>query len=153
MEALKQVEEFHNTFGHPVLDTPQIPNVERSNLRRSLIREEFRELEEAIEKKDMVGIADALCDLQYVLSGTVLEFGLKDKFLAMFAETHSSNMSKACSTEEEAEATIEAYKKLDGTVAHWEFTEGKFLVYRTSDRKTLKSVNYRPSNLEQFFYE
>jgi predicted HAD superfamily Cof-like phosphohydrolase len=41
-----------------------------------------------------VEIADALCDLQYVLSGAILEFGFGGKFKSLFEEVHRSNMSK-----------------------------------------------------------
>ena len=58
----------------------------------------------------MVEIADALCDLQYVLSGAVLEFGLGEKFVELFNEVQRSNMSKACDTELQAQETVEHYK-------------------------------------------
>lgn len=156
MKVLEQVAEFHRTFQHPILLTPQIPDKKRADLRRALIREEFKEFEEAIEAGDIVGVADALCDLQYVLAGAVLEFGLAEVFPMMFNEVQRSNMSKACTTEEEAKATIQAYKLLAQKAnqfpdeVHYEEKDGKFLVYRTSDRKTLKSINYSPADLKQF---
>ena len=73
LDILNRVAEFHLVFQSPVLLYPQIPNEDRAKLRISLIEEEFGELKEAIEKKDLTGVIDALCDLQYVLSGTVLE--------------------------------------------------------------------------------
>lgn len=151
VDYLSMVSKFHRLFQHPVLDTPQIPPKNRCDLRRNLIREEFKELEVAIEVGDIIAVADALCDLQYVLSGTVLEFGLKEKFPLMFDEVQRSNMSKACNTEQEAKETIEEYR-LMGEVwwMHYEEKDGKFLVYRTEDRKTLKSINYSPANLKQF---
>jgi predicted HAD superfamily Cof-like phosphohydrolase len=84
MEQIKKthalVAEFHHAFSQPVLFEPEIPTVDRCNLRIALLREELEELITAIDKKDTVEIADALVDLQYVLSGTVLEFGLQEKF-------------------------------------------------------------------------
>ncbi len=94
-DSLNQVAEFHRTFHAPVLETPQIPSEARSQLRVSLLAEELDELREAIADGDIVAVADALCDLQYVLSGAVLEFGLGDKFKALFDEVQRSNMSKA----------------------------------------------------------
>ena len=85
-KTLSSVAEFHKTFQHPILDTPTIPSEQRCALRVSQIAEELKELEEAIRDKDLVEIADALCDIQYVLAGAVLEFGLKDKFSALFDE-------------------------------------------------------------------
>lgn len=148
-QSLKQVEEFHKTFQHPVLSEPAIPDEKRCRLRVELLAEELRELEEAIKDKDIVEIADALCDLQYVLSGAVLEFGLGDKFKALFDEVQRSNMSKACDTKEEAEATIKYYKEERSTECYYKEVEGKFLVFRTTDNKTIKSVNYSPADLKQ----
>ena len=74
--ALNDVSEFHQTFKHPILDQPTIPDKKRCELRVSLIQEELNELMEAIEDKDIIEIADALADFQYVLAGAVLEFGI-----------------------------------------------------------------------------
>lgn len=146
-KSLTSVAEFHKTFQHPILEKPTIPSEERCNLRVSLLAEELKELEEAIQNNDMVEIADALCDLQYVLSGAVLEFGLAEKFSELFEEVQRSNMSKACKTKEEAELTMQHY--LDkGVKSFYEEKEGSFLVFREGDRKTLKSVAYSPANLK-----
>ncbi|MEA5428613.1 MULTISPECIES: nucleoside triphosphate pyrophosphohydrolase family protein [Arcicella] len=148
IDSLNQVAEFHRTFKAPILDTPQIPSIERCNLRVSLIAEELKELQEAIEANDIVEIADALCDIQYVLSGAVLEFGLGNKFVELFNEVQRSNMSKACNTYEEAEETVKFYFEKDGTLAEIVKDGDKFLVYRISDNKVLKSVKYSPADLE-----
>lgn len=146
-DSLAQVAEFHRTFHAPVLDTPQIPSEARCNLRVALLAEELDEFREAIAQSDIVAVADALCDLQYVLSGAVLEFGLGDKFKTLFEEVQRSNMSKACLTVEEAEATVAQYQA-KGVSCHYIESDGKFLVYRDADHKTLKSINYSPADLE-----
>lgn len=147
-KTLTSVAEFHKTFQHPILDTPQIPSESRCKLRVSLIAEELKELEEAIQAKDIVEIADALCDIQYVLSGAVLEFGLKDKFNDLFEEVQRSNMSKACKSIEEAEATMKHYKEEKGVDSYYKEVDGLFLVFREGDNKTLKSINYSPADLK-----
>lgn len=147
-KSLTSVAEFHTTFQHPILESPQIPSPERCKLRVSLIAEELKELEEAIADQNIVEIADALCDIQYVLSGAILEFGLKDKFAELFDEVQRSNMSKACKTKEEAEETMKHYFEKDGTESYYREVEGKFLIYRKSDDKTLKSVFYSPADLK-----
>ncbi len=147
-DALNLVAEFHNTFKHPILPTPGIPSEDRCKLRVALIAEELKELEVAILEKDIVEIADALSDIQYVLSGAILEFGLGDKFSALFEEVQRSNMSKACISEDEAKATVEFYKKKDGTECYYKEEAGKWLVYRKSDNKTIKSINYSPADLQ-----
>jgi len=148
IDSLNQVAEFHRTFKHPILDEPTIPAKERCELRVSLIAEELDELRQAIADKDMVEIADALCDIQYVLSGAVLEFGLGDKFKTLFDEVQRSNMSKTCKTMEEAEATMEHYKKTKGVDSYVKKAGDVYLVYRTADNKTLKSVEYSPADLK-----
>lgn len=152
-KTLTSVAEFHKTFQHPILDTPQIPSETRCKLRVSLIAEELKELEEAIEAKDIVEIADALCDIQYVLSGAVLEFGLKDKFNALFEEVQRSNMSKACKSIAEAEATMKFYKEEKGVDSYYKEVDGLYLVYREGDNKTLKSIAYSPADLKSIIEE
>src|SRR6201992_3741489 len=146
--ALNQVAEFHHTFKHPVIAQPVIPSKERCELRISLLAEEVKELQQAVEANDLVEVADALCDLQYVLAGAILEFGLGEKFKDLFDEVHRSNMSKACKTIEEAEATVAHYKATAGTDAYYKEIDGLYLVYRIADDKTLKSVNYSPANIK-----
>ncbi len=147
-KSLTSVAEFHKTFQHPILDSPQIPSEARCKLRVSLIAEELKELEEAIADKNLVEIADALCDIQYVLAGAVLEFGLKDKFSGLFDEVQRSNMSKACKTVEEAQATMKHYLEKDGTQSYYKEVDGLYLVFRKGDDKTLKSINYSPADLK-----
>lgn len=147
LDCLNQVAEFHHTFHHPVLEKPQIPSEKRCELRVALIAEELKELQEGIENKDIVEVADALCDIQYVLSGAVLEFGLGEKFRELFDEVQRSNMSKACATEEEAIATVEHYKT-KGTECYYKQDGDSFLVYRYGDNKTLKNINYSPADLK-----
>ena len=146
IDALNQVAQFHTTFKHPVVDKPSVPNQNRCDLRVALIAEELKELEEGIKNNDIVEIADALCDIQYVLSGAILEFGLGKCFTELFDEVQRSNMSKACTTEEEAIATVEHYLQ-KGTQSYYKQIEGLYLVYRSQDDKTLKSINYSPADL------
>lgn len=148
-DALNLVAEFHQTFKHPILPSPSIPSEDRCKLRVALIAEELKELEVAIAQKDIVEIADALADIQYVLSGAILEFGLGNKFSALFEEVQRSNMSKACVSEDEAKATVEFYRKKDGSECYYKEESGKWLVYRKSDNKTIKSINYSPANLQR----
>ncbi|MBU2916315.1 MULTISPECIES: nucleoside triphosphate pyrophosphohydrolase family protein [Reichenbachiella] len=148
IDALNQVAEFHKTFKHPIVTTPAIPDAKRCALRVELISEELKELDQAIKDKDLVEIADALCDIQYVLSGAVLEFGLGDKFVELFDEVQRSNMSKACKSLEEAEATVKHYRENKNTESYIKEEDGLFLVYRKEDDKTLKSIDYSPADLK-----
>ena len=84
------VEDFMNAFGQDVEKTTGWTNV--AELRYELIREELEEMREALDSKDMVGIADALSDLLYVVYGAGHSFGIN--LDACFNEVHRSNMSK-----------------------------------------------------------
>ncbi len=152
-DSLNQVAEFHHTFQHPVVEKPAIPSAERSQLRINLLAEELEELRRAIESEDLVEVADALCDLQYVLSGAILEFGFGTKFNALFDEVHRSNMSKSCSSKEEAENTVDYYRQDRGMEGHIREVDGRWLVFRDGDHKTLKSVRYSPADLKGILTE
>ena len=61
-------------------------------LRVSLIKEELDELIEAMNKKDLVEVADALTDILYVTYGAGHAFGIN--LDECFEEVQNSNMSK-----------------------------------------------------------
>ncbi len=147
-KALTSVAKFHDTFGLPVLDCPQIPDRKRCELRISLLQEELNELKEALEDNDLVETADALADLQYVLSGAILEFGLGESFKNIFDEVQRSNMSKTCKSIEEAEETQKYYQDHKDTDSIIKPKGGEFLVYRKEDLKVLKSVKYSPADIK-----
>ncbi len=92
--TIEQVQEFHETYGLPVLQNPDISDEKTNSLRINLLAEELEELKEALAQGDLVETLDALIDLQYVLDGAFLSFGLQHVKDAAFAEVHSSNMSK-----------------------------------------------------------
>ena len=80
------------TFGHEVKHKPGFPSEKITNLRYDLILEELDEFKQAIEKKDIKEVADALTDILYVTYGAGHAFGIDlDK---CFDEVQSSNMSK-----------------------------------------------------------
>lgn len=92
--SIHQVAEFHRTFSATVLDRPGFPAPETMLTRLHLIQEELSELALAMATRDIVGVLDALCDLQYVVDGAFLNHGLAAVKEAAFAEVHRSNMSK-----------------------------------------------------------
>lgn len=141
-DSLNLVAEFHTTFKHPILPAPAIPAENRCKLRVALLAEELKELEVAILEKDIVGIADAFCDLQYVLSGAILEFGLGDKFKALFDEVQRSNMSKACTSEAEAKATVEHYLKrtAPSAIINKQAISGWFIASQTVKQSSLWGI-------------
>lgn len=92
-DTIDLVREWHEAFDVPVEDAPIIP-LERAQMRLNILEEEVAELRAAVETGDLVEALDALCDIQYVLDGTFLEFGLHSIKRVAIAEVHASNMSK-----------------------------------------------------------
>lgn len=84
--------DFMEAFGQEVKTEPEFPDFSTRELRLELIREEYEELEEALDNKNIVEVADALTDLLYVIYGAGHAFGID--LDACFAEVHASNMSK-----------------------------------------------------------
>lgn len=120
-KQINQVKAFHEAFKIPYEKAPKIPSKERCLLRFKLLQEELDEFVAAYKDNDLVEVADALTDIQYILYGTVIEFGLQHHFEALFDEVQRSNMSKLDD---------------DGNP-----------IYR-EDGKVLKSKNYSPPQLK-----
>ncbi len=92
MTNFESVKKFMQTFGQQVKDRAEFPSDKIVNLRIDLIKEELSEFQEAIEKKDIKEVADALTDILYVTYGAGHAFGINlDK---CFEEVQNSNMSK-----------------------------------------------------------
>ena len=80
------------TFGQEVKTEPSFSSDKINKLRIDLIKEELEELTDAIKKKDLLEVADALTDILYVTYGAGHAFGIDlDK---CFEEVQNSNMSK-----------------------------------------------------------
>ena len=150
---VSEVEEFNHTMGKPNNYEPKIPEKKEWQFVYDFILEELEEYKEACETGNITEVLDALCDIAYVSlgNGTMLH-GLKDQIWPAYQEVQASNMSKACKTEEEAVLTVSQRSEEQGEACHFEkVAEGRYIVYRTSDRKVMKSINYFAPNLEQFF--
>jgi len=148
-----EVERFNNTFNKPNNYEPTIPAKKEWQFVYDFILEELEEYKEACERGDIVEVLDALCDITYVSlgNGTMLH-GLKSKIWPAYQEVQASNMSKACKTEEEALQTVSQRSKEQGEACHFEkIAKGRYIVYRSRDRKVMKSINYFRPDLSQFF--
>ena len=147
-----EVEEFNSLMNKPNNYEPIIPDKKEWEFVYNFILEELEEYREACEQGDIVGVLDALCDITYVSLGNgAMLHGLKDKIWDAYQEVQRSNLSKACSTEEEAQITVEQRSKEQGEACHYEKVGDKYIVYRTRDRKVMKNINYFKPNLSQFF--
>ena len=83
---------FMKTFGQDVKQSSSFSSDKINALRVSLIKEELDELIEAMNKKDLVEVADALTDILYVTYGAGHAFGIN--LDDCFEEVQNSNMSK-----------------------------------------------------------
>jgi predicted HAD superfamily Cof-like phosphohydrolase len=126
---LSKVKDFHEGFQQINGTEPILITHDEVQLRHRLMAEENDEyIQAALEgvmsaDQRLVGIADALGDQLYILCGTILKHGMQNIIEDVFAEIHSSNMSK-----------------LD--------SDGKPLL--REDGKILKGPGYFRPNLEQF---
>lgn len=152
METIRQVTEFHKTTDSNIEPHPCIPGLDRIALRIDLIAEELEELRKAAYQKDVVEVLDALCDLQYVLTGTVLEFGMQNIFEAAFNEVHDSNMSKFCKDTMEAKAAADSFtfhkmenKRRD---AYFKKVGNHFVIRDSYTEKILKGPRFRQPDLK-----
>lgn len=125
--TIQQVQEFHETYGLPVREAPDLSCEQTNELRVNLIAEELEELQDALKNGDVVETLDALIDLQYVLDGAFLSFGLHNVKDKAFSEVHRSNMSKLGE-------------------------DGK-PIRREGDGKVLKGPNYFKPDIAQFVDE
>ena len=92
MTNFESVKKFMETFGQEIKEKAEFPDKKITELRFDLIQEELEELKDAIEKKDIKEVADALTDILYVTYGAGHAFGIDlDK---CFQEVQNSNMSK-----------------------------------------------------------
>jgi|VirMetMinimDraft_7_1064189.scaffolds.fasta_scaffold20236_4 predicted HAD superfamily Cof-like phosphohydrolase len=169
---LEQVKDFHEAFNHPVEETiEEHGNHKLRELRLKLLYEEIEELSNAMGTDgtlhklcketltkpinnimyDKTETLDALCDIQYVLSGAVISLGYKNVFDEAFDEVQRSNMSKMCSTIEQSEDTIKYYKEERNEPLDINVTEKEdgYIIVR-EDGKILKNKYYSPADLEQF---
>ena len=148
-----EVEEFNKVFNKPNNYEPTIPSEKEWRFVYDFILEELEEYKEACERGDIVEVLDALCDITYVSLGNgAMLHGLKDKVWPAYQEVQASNMSKACTTEEEAILSVSKRSKEQGEACHFEkIEEGRYIVYRSRDRKVMKSINYFRPDLKQFF--
>jgi len=116
---MTRVAAFHKGCDHPV-ETGSLDDQNLVELRLRLIEEEVRELRESLEEphRNDAAVLKELADIQYVLSGFAVAFGLP--LPEAFDRVHNSNLTK--------------------------FVNG--VMQKREDGKLLKGPNYRPPVLE-----
>jgi hypothetical protein len=148
---VSEVEEFNAVMGKPNNYNPVIPDEKEWMFVYNFILEELEEYKHACETENIVEVLDALCDITYVSLGNgAMLHGLKDKVWPAYQEVQASNLSKACSNEEDAQATVEARSKEQGEPCHYEQVGSYYIVYRTRDKKVMKNIKYFRPDLSKF---
>ena len=150
---ITEVEEFNTVMGKD-WQNRSTPTIDKKDAEFviNFIQEELNELREAVEQENIQEILDAILDITYVgLGNGALVFGLKDKIWEAYQEVQASNLSKICTTLEEAEETVKVRSKQQGEPCHYEEVGSNYVVYRTSDKKVMKSINYFRPDLSKFF--
>jgi len=149
---VSEVEEFNAVMGKPNNYNPVIPDEKEWMFVYNFILEELEEYKHACQTGNIVEVLDALCDITYVSLGNgAMLHGLKDKVWPAYQEVQASNLSKACTSEEEAQDTVRVRSAEQKEECHYEKVGQYYIVYRTRDRKVMKSINYFKPDLTQFF--
>jgi predicted HAD superfamily Cof-like phosphohydrolase len=149
---VSEVEEFNAVMGKPNNYNPVIPDEKEWMFVYNFILEELEEYKHACETGDIVEVLDALCDITYVSLGNgAMLHGLKNKIWPAYQEVQASNLSKACSSEEEAQDTVRVRSEEQKAECHYEKVGEYYIVYRTHDRKVMKNINYFRPDLSKFF--
>jgi len=157
MTNFQKVVDFNYNFGvlesQTLVPKPDIISKDPNQVEfcLKLIREEMKELEQAVKDNDYVETVDALADIMYVVLGMGCRIGV-DMDVA-FNLVHENNMSKLCLTEEDAQESVKYYlankeklgydspnyRKAPDNV-HW-------VVFNESTKKILKSIKWQPVDL------
>jgi hypothetical protein len=127
VDFVNEVETFNRTFGKPNNYEPTVPEEKEWKFVYDFCIEEINEYREL--------------------------HGLKDKIWPAYQEVQASNMSKSCKTQAEAKQTVAIRAEEQGEECHFEKVGDRYVVYRTRDRKVMKSIKYFRPNLKQFFTE
>lgn len=122
----------------------------RKNKSLTLVKEEMNEFYEATLKEDSQEMKDGFVDVIWTMCNVMYDKGIpKEEVLDMIKLVETSNYSKFCSTEDEAQETCVKYN----TGNHWDKPgvtvptyyqeiENFFIVKRLEDDKIMKSINY-----------
>jgi predicted HAD superfamily Cof-like phosphohydrolase len=145
------IEDFMGRCDQEIAKYPQLPDVKVRNLRIRLMVEELlgsktpyadilrmegtdldtqlllnksNELVQSMLDGDLVGIADGIADMLYVVIGTAAAYGIDIQ--EVFDEVHRSNLSKSV----------------------WSEAEGRYLVEKDEFGKLIKADTYSPADIK-----
>ena len=105
-------------------DWDQLDDVEKSRYLHHLVLNKSDELVASMIKGDLVGVADGIADVLYVVIGTAIAYGINIK--EVFDEVHRSNLSKTV----------------------WNEEQQRYIIEKDEFGKGLRGPDYSPANLE-----
>lgn len=136
------------TIGQNKPSQPEMMSKDTHGFNIGLITEEVGELLAAMEDNDFTQMCDGYFDALWVITQSAMLNGININEL-LYAG-FNSNMSKFCKTEEEADATIDAYNagthpdkygiKIDTTA---DLIGTLWVIKRVHDGKVMKSINFK----------
>jgi hypothetical protein len=151
---VNEVEIFNRTFGKPNKYEPTIPEEKEWQFVYDFVLEELEEYRQACENGNIVEVLDALCDIAYVSlgNGTMLH-GLKIRY-GQHIKKYKQVICRNLVALKKRPWRLSA-KEVKNKMSHVTLkkSEERFVVYRTRDRKVMKSINYFRPDLKQFFTE
>ena len=107
---IDMVREFHEYSGHPVGEKIDLITRNRADERHAYISEELQEFYEGIVDEDINDAVDAMADACYFIYGTLVEMGVSyECFTEFFNGVHRANMTKFCTSEEDAKISVHLY--------------------------------------------
>jgi predicted HAD superfamily Cof-like phosphohydrolase len=95
---MKDMISLHRVYGHNIGTIPKLPSDKEQDLRERLIKEEYHELEHALEwwkhpgNEELSDIADGAVDLIVVIIGMLVSYGID--FNRIWDVVHVANLTK-----------------------------------------------------------
>lgn len=181
MNEQKRISDWLTLAGVESPSEPQFPENDKFQLALGLVLEELTEAAEAGSDEQLIEFAktmrdkaddlmgadrgrtegdlnelrDACADMRVVMGNLIHFAGIKDKFNEDLNEVMDSNFSKFCSTEEQAQESVEAYAKGthpnkmgDVIECYHEKVGDYWIIKRKKDNKVLKSVGFVEPNFK-----
>lgn len=180
MSEQKRISDWLNLAGATSPDKPQFPENDKFQLALGLVLEELVEAAEsgsddqliefaktmADKAEDLMGadrgrtegdlteLRDACADMRVVMGNLIHFAGIQEQFDKDFNEVMDSNFSKFCTSEQEAQDSVDAYgagthpNKMGEVIECYHEKVGDYwIVKRKKDNKVLKSINFRDAEL------
>lgn len=125
----------------PTTDSPSMQDIQ---LIVGLCNEEVGELHAGMLNNDKLEIKDAIIDLMWVALNAAALFRITPFELTSMADAvMESNFSKFTHDENIAKKTVLDYQG-NGVEAYYTKINDYYIIYRKSDNKILKSIDYKP---------